>query len=393
MTLKTFSHPELVEKFPPEVKKLFQIFGSKIRLVGGAVRDLLIEKEIKDFDFATELLPQQVIEILVQNKITAVPTGVKFGTITAVVNHKNFEITTLRKDNNQQGRHCDVEFVDDYFLDAQRRDFTMNALYLDSHGSIDDYFEGITDLKNQKVRFIGDAESRITEDFLRILRFFRFTCGYGEELDPQGFAACVSQKNNLKKLSRERIRQEFVKLISSKNFKKLLEILRVIEGQKITDEIFSSKLDIAAFERVLNLRKDVGQKLKIAALFLHEKLDLEIFFREICATNEEKKYFRFLSSGPQKLDLPALKQLLAFYEKELVIELYLFSWAKESTKQLEYLEYLQDFSLPNFPLKPQDLINAGLSRKKLGEALSEAKKFWAKCDFKADKNTLLNFVV
>lgn len=192
----------MLSSLPPEVKKIFKIFtkdGDEIRLVGGSVRDLLLNKKVKDFDFATKLLPEEVIKILEQNKLKAIPTGKKFGTITAVVNGKNFEITTLRKDSETDGRHCKPEFVDDYFLDAARRDFTVNALYLDSSGVIHDYFDGKSDLKNKKIKFIGDANRRIEEDFLRILRFFRFSCEYAEKLDVEGLKACVKQKKKSKK--------------------------------------------------------------------------------------------------------------------------------------------------------------------------------------------------
>ncbi len=187
-------------KFAPEIKKIFDIFGDDLRLVGGCVRDLLLEKKVNDFDFATRFIPSETIKILERNKIKAVPTGVKFGTITAVIDSKNFEITTLRKDNETDGRHCEPEFVDDYALDAARRDFTVNALYMDRVGKISDYFDGISDLKKQKIRFIGDANERIAEDYLRILRFFRFSARYAKRLDREGFAACVSNKSGLKKL-------------------------------------------------------------------------------------------------------------------------------------------------------------------------------------------------
>ncbi len=392
MNLKTYPHPELIKKFPLEVKKLFDIFGDDIRLVGGSVRDLLIEKNVSDFDFATKFPPQEIIKILQKNNILAIPTGIKFGTITAVLNGKNFEITTLRKDQNQQGRHCDVEFVDDYFLDAARRDFTMNALYLDSKGLVYDYFEGISDLKKQKVKFIGDAYLRIEEDFLRILRFFRFSAEYAKSLDVEGLKACVKQKENIKKLSRERIRQEFLKLLSTRKKENLFKILEVINRKKIAAATFSSKLDIKALKQVLELEKNPTSKLKIAALFLDKKVNLEILFRAICATNEEKKFLRFLSLSSKNLDLPALKQLLAFYEKTLVIDLYIFSLSKIPQSKTSYLTFLQNFSLSKFPLSPKDLIALGFKDKAIGVAISTAKKIWAESDFKVNKIFLIDYL-
>ena len=362
--------------FPFEVKKIFEIFGDDIRLVGGCVRDLLLKKKINDFDFATKFLPVETTKILEKNKIKAVSTGAKFGTITAVINNQNFEITTLRKDNETDGRHCEPEFVDDYLLDASRRDFTVNALYMDSCGQITDYFDGISDLKKEKVRFIGDANKRIEEDFLRILRFFRFSCEYAEKIDFEGLAACVDQRKNLKKLSRERIRQEFLKLIGSKKKERVVAILKILEEKKIAEEIFSSPLNIPAFER---LQSD-DLKLKIAALLLNENFKSE----EICATNIEKKLFHFFLSANLSLDLRLLR---AFHNEDLVWNFCLFTAAKNNLPLPEKFK-----KLPEFPIESKDLIDLGFKNKALGDALDKTKKLWAESDFKLDKQSLLQLV-
>lgn len=388
MHFDTFSHPELVKNLSPEVKKIFSIFGDEIRLVGGSVRDLLLGREVSDFDFATTFLPDAVTKILEKNKINAVPTGVKFGTITAVINNKNYEITTLRKDRDCGGRSCEVEFVDDYFFDASRRDFTINALYLDSSGLVYDYFGGISDLEEQKVKFIGEALKRIEEDFLRILRFFRFSCDYARDLDCEGLNACILQKRNLKKLSRERIRQEFFKLISSQKKNRLISILKTLQSEGIAAEIFSSKLDISALKRL----GEADYKLKIAALFLDKQIDSKIFFREICATNLEKKYFQFLLTTSSNLDLSSIKQLLAFHDKKLILDFYLLNSAKKQLVAQNNLQFIREFSLPKFPLDGKDVIAIGLSGRALGEAIKQAKKFWAENNFNPTKKVLLNFL-
>lgn len=401
MSLKKYDYFSLVEKFPSEVKEIFAVFlkrGDEIRLVGGSVRDLIYNKDVCDFDFATKFSPQEVIKILEKNNIKAVPTGIKFGTITAVVNGKNFEITTLRKDLETDGRHCNPEFVDDYFLDAARRDFTMNALYLDNNGVVYDYFDGVEDIQRRLVRFIGDAKTRIEEDYLRILRFFRFSCNYALNLDEGGFAACVVAREGLKKLSRERIRMEFLKLISSKNTKNLIEILQKIEKQRITEEIFTGILDIGAFERLIEtsrkLKDDVSLNLKIATLFLNDNLDIDGFFKEICATNLEKKYLQFLSSNLHKISNNNIKTFLAFNDKEIVKDLYLLALMKNSKLSLieKNIEYLNKFSLLNFPLNGNDLEELGFKKEKIGFALNEAKIFWAERDFKANKKDLITFL-
>ncbi len=423
--------PNLAKNLPPEVKKIFNIFlnqGDEIRLVGGCVRDLLIEKKVNDFDFATKVLPEEIIKILEKNKIQAIPTGVKFGTITAVVNHKNFEITTLRKDSETDGRHCQPEFIDDYFVDAARRDFTINALYLDNKGFIHDYFSGISDLKNQEVKFIGNAQERIEEDFLRILRFFRFSCDYAKKLDEEGLKACFIKKNGLQKLSRERIRMEFLKLISSAKKAALIEILKQAEEQKIISEIFSTKLDIKALETLFQiedkLQISADLNLKMAALFLTEILRschsreggnplltqnwIPAFAgmtrgagmtkeggmtTEIVATNSEKQYLQFLIKNiANNFDDKSLKLLLAFENKDLVRDSYLFSLLKnfneiEAKKNLNCIE---NFSMPNFPINGDDIKNLGLKNEEIGIALRKAKEFWVLNGFEPSKQELLS---
>jgi poly(A) polymerase len=401
MTLKVLKLPELTKFFPAEVKILFQIFNSEILLVGGCVRDLLLKKKIADFDFATKLRPNEIIKILEENNLKAIPNGIKFGTITAVVNHKNFEITTLRKDNETDGRHCEPEFIDDYELDAARRDFTVNAIYLDEVGNIYDYFDGISDLNNQEIKFIDDANKRIEEDYLRILRFFRFSCKYAKNLDREGLIACVLQKENLKKLSRERIRSEFLKIIGNENKANLLNILQVLKDQKISAEIFSARFEIQALARLFEIEKKLefsaDLKLKLAALFLNETFDLKVFAQEICATNLEKKYLQLVNFYSAS-SLNELKILLAFEEKNLVLNIYLFTLAKnnQSLKTDEVkknLEFFQNFSLPNFPLNGYDLTQLGFKGSMVGDVIKKAKVFWAQNGFLLKKEDLIKFVI
>ncbi len=422
MNPKIFSHPKLIKELPDEVKILFGIFGDEIRLVGGSVRDLLLGKKVNDFDFATRFLPQETIKILEKNKIKAVPTGVKFGTITAVLNEKNFEITTLRKDSQTDGRHCNPEFVDDYFLDAARRDFTINALYLNSAGFVTDYFDGISDLKNHQVKFIGDANKRIEEDFLRILRFFRFSNEYAQKLDIEGLKACTKQRKNLEKLSRERIRSEILKILMSEKKENLIAILKILKSKKIAAEILSSNLDIKALENLFEIEKKLkistDLNLKMVVLFFSKDLDLKIFGKEICATNAEKSFFEFVSlyrdglrnkckvkksrtnnTFSRHLALVAwsiadLNKLLLSAKKETVMNFYLFIFAKNYDPEKipeakKIVNYLKNFFLPIFPLKSEDLIQLGFLGKNLGIALQKAKEIWAENDFKITKSELI----
>ncbi|MBS0478846.1 MAG: CCA tRNA nucleotidyltransferase [Proteobacteria bacterium] len=199
----------------PGLNRVVDALGpGNARIVGGAVRDTLLGIETADIDLATTHAPDRVIDLLETARIKVVPTGIKHGTITAVANDEVYEVTTLRRDLETDGRHATVAFTDDWGEDAARRDFTINALYADpTSGELFDYFGGVDDLTARRVRFIGDPLSRIAEDHLRILRFFRFLARFGDAPDPAGLKACADRANDLMALSRERIANELLRLL------------------------------------------------------------------------------------------------------------------------------------------------------------------------------------
>ncbi|QDZ07809.1 CCA tRNA nucleotidyltransferase [Sphingomonas panacisoli] len=199
----------------PGLKRVVDALGpGNARIVGGAVRDTLLGIDTADIDLATTHAPDAVVDLLEAARIKAVPTGIKHGTITAVASDAVYEVTTLRRDLETDGRHATVAFTDDWREDAARRDFTINALYADPvSGDVFDYFDGIADLEARRVRFIGDPLTRIAEDHLRILRFFRFLARFGDEPDPDGLKACTDRANDLMALSRERIANELLRLL------------------------------------------------------------------------------------------------------------------------------------------------------------------------------------
>src|SRR5713226_4802519 len=185
--------------------------GAVVRFVGGCVRDALLGRAIGDIDIATPDLPETVLTLLEAASIKAVPTGIAHGTITAVVPPRHFEITSLRRDVETFGRHARVAFTDDWAADAARRDFTMNALFLDAEGQVFDPVGGLEDLRAGRVRFVGDAEARIREDVLRLLRFYRFHAHYGRgEADEAARAACRALAHLLPGLSGDRIAAELL---------------------------------------------------------------------------------------------------------------------------------------------------------------------------------------
>jgi len=196
------------------LQNLLNDAGYKTLAAGGCVRDFLLTIEPKDIDLATEALPEQIIEVLNKNNIKTIETGLKHGTITAVVNKNNYEITTLRLDRNCDGRHAEVEFIKSFEEDAKRRDLTINALFMDLNTyEIIDYVGGREDLNNKVLRFVGDPEKRIKEDFLRLLRFFRFASKLNFNLDQKSLFACKKYLPYLSYISCERIREEFSKLL------------------------------------------------------------------------------------------------------------------------------------------------------------------------------------
>jgi poly(A) polymerase len=201
----------------PDVQALLSAFagaGSEARLVGGAVRDAVMGRPPGDIDLATPMRPDAVMALAKAQGWKAVPTGIEHGTVTLVLAGRPYEVTTLRRDVETDGRRAVVAFTGDWREDAFRRDFTLNALYLSADGRVHDYAEGVADAKAGIIRFMGDAETRIREDYLRILRFFRFQASHGKGAPaPAGLAACAKLKAGLSDISRERVRQELLKLL------------------------------------------------------------------------------------------------------------------------------------------------------------------------------------
>ena len=215
----------------PKVLRLFKVVarhGGVVRFVGGAVRDALKGIEGSDLDFATDLSPDELVEACAEEGLKTVPIGIKYGTVGVMVDDSLLvEVTSLRKDIKTDGRHAEVEFTDNWEEDASRRDLTINAVYADEKGNVFDYYNGIEDLEKGVVRFIGSANQRIKEDYLRILRFFRFYSMFGVgEPDKKALAACAANSEGLKNLPMERIREEFFKLLLTKNAAATIKIMQ-----------------------------------------------------------------------------------------------------------------------------------------------------------------------
>lgn len=243
--------PDAAWRRQPGVDRLAAALGSgNARFVGGAVRDTLLGLPVTDVDVATPHAPEQVVALLEDAGIKAVPTGIAHGTITAVSSGAVIEVTTLRRDVSTDGRRATVAFTDDWREDAARRDFTINALYADPQsGQIFDYFGGLADLEARQIRFIGDPLQRIAEDHLRILRFFRFLARFGDTPDEAALDACTARANDLMALSRERIRDELLKLIVAPDAVPVLQLM--IERGILIPVV--PEIDMAGVERLTAL--------------------------------------------------------------------------------------------------------------------------------------------
>lgn len=222
--------------------------GEQARVVGGAVRDLLLDEPVGDVDLATTALPEVTMQRGREAGFKVVPTGLEHGTITLIVEGAPFEVTTLREDVESDGRHATVRFGRDFEADARRRDFTVNALSLDRAGVVHDECGGLADLAARRIRFIGDAATRIREDYLRILRFFRFHARYGAGApDPEGLAACISGRAGLAGLSRERVRAELMKLLVAPG---AAPVLRTMAGAGLLMPMIGRVPYLSRFEAV-----------------------------------------------------------------------------------------------------------------------------------------------
>src|ERR1700761_6591170 len=237
----------------PETIQVMQALG-EARFVGGAVRNALLGAAVVDIDIAVPMPPSEAIARLVGRNIKVVETGLQHGTVTAVAGQHAFEITSLRRDVETDGRHAVVQFTDDWAEDAARRDFTINAMYAAADGEIFDYATGVEDLIAGRVRFMGDAATRIAEDYLRVLRLFRFHAWYGKgEIDAEGLRAAAAAKDKLKTLSAERIAKELLRLLEAGN---PAPVLRVMAATGILPELLPGALNLPRLERLAEIDAD-----------------------------------------------------------------------------------------------------------------------------------------
>ena len=374
--------------------------GGAARFVGGAVRNAILRREISDVDIATPLVPDDVMRRLETAGIKAVPTGIDHGTVTAVIDGTSIEVTTLRHDVATDGRHATVAFSTDWKQDAGRRDFTMNALYAARNGEVFDYFGGVEDAKTGRVRFIGNATARIREDYLRILRLFRFHAWYGQgDIDAEAIRAAAAEKGGLQKLSGERIRAEMLKLLAAED---PARVLRVMAASGILSEILPGPLMIPRLERLAGI--DAGAFftpdpiLRLAAL-----LPPDVSRVDAIAD-------RWRLSNPQLIRLEAVagaKEKIVSYLSVREVHKLLYRLGVERFKDIVFLRWADDpkvsnamswrallaqadsWPRPKFPVTGRQVMLAGVPEgPKVGEILAELEEWWIDSDFIDDEFSL-----
>ena len=364
--------------------------GGEARFVGGCVRDALANREIYDIDIATPLTPDEVIRKLDAAGIRHVPTGIKHGTVTALIDGHPFEITTLRIDVKTHGRHADVEFTDNWREDAARRDFTMNAMFCDLEGNIYDAFGGIEDLRCGRIRFVGDPHKRIEEDVLRILRFFRFHAHYGRgQADPVALAACASHAENLKKLSVERVSKELLKTLESDHAAIVWQMMMKTGVMAI---VLPQATNVERLTRLINLEEKFFCKTdairRLAALIGGDAAFCEEVPVALKLSNDDANRLEVFTQRTEivlEANIQALHRAVYMLGNDAIRSLLLLGAAQEkfpNDRVAEFYHEATSWRAPRFPLTGEDVMKQGVAAgPEIGKALKTVEDWWAQNDF------------
>jgi tRNA nucleotidyltransferase/poly(A) polymerase len=384
--------------FSKENKKLISILNptnleTHTQFVGGCVRKAIERKLTTDIDLATVYKPEEVKKILLKNNYKVLDLAIKYGSITTFSKNYKYEITSLRKDIKPDGRHTEIQLTNNWLEDSLRRDFTINAIYCDKFGKIFDPVSGIKDLKNKKINFIGSPDLRIKEDYLRILRFIRFSLEYNSNIKDHNIMRIINKNLRfLKFISQERL---FIEL------KKILELksLFTINNKNYFKKIISQVYKIKFFERLNRVRilnKKLGLKfnyLQLLSILLvgYDKKYIH-FSKEFRLSNKDKDYLNFIYEQFKLLKNKAysyqkIRHQIYFYKKDLTLDFlnFIFCVNKEINLKtlIKYRLFIKKFKVPRFPISGDFLIKKGFKQgKKLGKKLEFLKNSWIKNNFK-----------
>ena len=384
-----------------DTKKLFDILEKgkqkdtqAAMFVGGCVRKFLTNENIDDIDIASIFSPEEIKEKFKDSEFKIIETGIEHGSVTAILNSSKFEITTLRQDIKTNGRHAEVSFIDNWKDDSNRRDFTINAIYMDRRGKIYDPQNGREDLKNNKVKFIGDPSTRIEEDYLRIIRFIRFSIHYNNQVsESKTIEAVKLNLNGIKNLSKERILNELYKIFKLQNINIFLENKEI---KKIFLIAFPEFKYLDRLKKFLPFsKKNIflrSPEIIFSILLVDEKDNYEYFCHKYKVSNKLKKELTFIAKNYIKFNEEKnyfkdnLKKNTYNLGKNNIKKLLEFIYCAEPMFSVKILnntvEEINKINIPNFPFNGQYLMNQGLlDGKKIGYALKELEKEWIKKNF------------
>jgi len=384
----------------PETRAVLDALGGEGRFVGGAVRNALLGKPVADVDIATPLLPEEVRKRLTAAGLGAVPTGIEHGTVTAISDGKPYEVTTLRRDVSTDGRRATVAFTTDWAEDAQRRDFTMNALYAGADGTIFDTVGGVEDLKAGKVRFVGDPTRRIREDYLRILRLFRFHAWYGKgEMDSAALHAAAAEKAGLAQLSGERVQKELLRLLEAEHPS---QVMRIMAASGILAEVLPGALNIARLERLEEIDADAfftpDPLLRLAALLPADLVAAEALSKKLKLSNKDAGRLEDIAGACEKIvsymSVKEQRKMLYRIGIPAFRDRVFLRWAEDpkASNAINWrmlLEVAATWPRPQFPLTGRDVMLAGVPEGPLvGKILEEVEDWWVDADFIEDEFSL-----
>jgi poly(A) polymerase len=374
--------------------------------VGGSVRNALLGQVVEDIDIATPHPPDTVMALLEGQGIKAIPTGIDHGTVTAVLNGRHFEITTLRKDVSTDGRRAVVAYTDNWAEDAARRDFTMNTLLADDTGQIFDPLRcGLDDLRAGKIVFVGEADSRIKEDYLRILRYFRFHAQYGFALSVEAsdFKACAENAEGLARLSKERITQEFFKILAADNS---AEVIEVMLAHRILPAFTALAAHMTLLRDTCNFQKNYGLISLSARLFVfggaaasnHPPLPpsvLETLLIPKVFQKDAAAYQQALSMDDMA-EPRAVRRVVYRCGRMAAAQALMISLAQDRVMNgyaPKALESIQNWDIPDCPVSGEDMIKAGIpSGPQIGDMLERLEQHWIESDFTLSKDRLLSII-
>ncbi len=371
--------------------------GEEARVVGGAVRNALLGHPPGDIDIATTAVPEEVVRRVKAAGFKPVPTGIEHGTVTVVIDAQPFEVTTLREDVETFGRRAKVAFGRDWKTDAERRDFTMNALSISPDGAVHDYVGGLADLRARRVRFIGDPAQRIEEDYLRILRFFRFHAAYGHGApDAAGLHACIVARGGLDRLSRERVRMELLKLLLAPH---AVATLAVMAESGLLGPILGSVPFLASCANMIKVEAALGVEpdpiRRLGALGVWIVEDAERLWQRLRLSNVEHARLDSMADRWWRMTPGDGAQALLYrLGPQRFVDRGLLAWARSSAGAAdrawrELTSLPSRWRAPGLPIKAADLMARGVARgPQLGAAMRAAEDAWIAAGFPTDPRSL-----